>query len=133
MKRQVSIAALKKRCWKLLSEYVRRRAAGPDGWARCYTCGNERHWKLMDAGHFVPGRTGSVLLNEEVLRVQCKECNLWRGGNYHAYTLRMIDEVGREKVEELLALKHKVRKWTREELMGFLDCYRERLRGLDRC
>lgn len=133
MKRQVSIAALKKRCWKLLSEYVRKRAATTGGWAACFTCGAAYPWRELQCGHFVGGRTGSVLLNEEVCRPQCVRCNVFLNGNYAAYTLRMIDEVGREKVEELLALKHKVRKWTREELMGFLDCYRERLRGLDRC
>jgi hypothetical protein len=43
-------------------------------------------------------------------------CNVFLHGNYGRYTLKMVDEVGREKVEELMALKHKVVKYTRTDL-----------------
>lgn len=88
------------------------------------------HWKEAQAGHFVPGRTGSVLLNPDVVRVQCRHCNIFLRGNYHVYTLRMIDEVGRARVEELLALKRVIKKWTRAELEAIRDHYMEALARL---
>jgi hypothetical protein len=83
------------------------------------------------AGHFVPGRTGAVLLHPDIVKTQCPRCNIFLGGNYHAYTLRMLDELGRERVDDLLALKHKTHKWTRAELEGILQHYKEQLKLLD--
>jgi hypothetical protein len=88
------------------------------------------HWKEAHAGHFVGGRTGSVLLNPEVIRVQCPRCNLFLGGNYTAFTLKMIDELGRHKVDELLALRHQVKKWSRSELEACKAEYKGKLEAL---
>lgn len=125
-----SLPSLKKSCWKLLSEWIRRKDADEDGCVRCYTCNERMQWRDAHAGHFVPGRTGSVLLNPEVIRVQCPQCNIFRGGNYHAFTLRMLDEVGRARVDELLALRHRVKKWSRVELEALQADLRARLEGL---
>jgi hypothetical protein len=84
----------------------------------------------MHAGHFIPGRTGAVLLEPEVIRVQCPQCNIFLHGNLGPFTVRMIDEVGREKVDELLTLRHQVKKWTRGELEDFAAQYREALKAL---
>ena len=87
-------------------------------------------WRESHAGHFVGGRTGSVLLNPEVIRVQCATCNLWLRGNYQVYTLKMIDEVGRDKVDELLALRHQVKKWSRSDLEACKAEYKGKLEAL---
>jgi hypothetical protein len=130
-KRLATLPALKRKAWKLLSEYVRRKSASPtNGMAECYTCGTMMHWRNIDAGHFVPGRSGAVLLVEENVRPQCKICNLWMRGNYHQYTLRMIDEVGRAKVDELMALRHQTKKWSRAELDDFIDEYKMKIADL---
>jgi hypothetical protein len=42
----------------------------------------------------------------------------------------MIDEVGREKVDELLALRHQVKKWSREDLEAFKTEYKAKLEAL---
>lgn len=115
MSRLPSLPALKRKCWKLVSEYVRRKDAA-NGIATCYTCGYMGRWQDLQAGHFVPGRSGAVLLNLEAIRVQCPRCNIWKSGNYQVFTLRMLDEVGRAKVDELLALRYTAKKWSRSEL-----------------
>ena len=130
MKRKRTLPQLKKKCWDLLSEWVRRSNADDGGYVRCYCCGAAIHWKEAQAAHFVPGRTGAVLLREDLLRPNCVRCNVFLNGNYHAFTLRMIDEVGRAKVEEFLALRYQTRKWTRSELEAFVDEYKRKLDGL---
>ena len=125
-----SLRTLKNKCWKLFSEYVRRKDADEGGTTSCYTCRAPIYWKEAHAGHFVPGRKNAVLFNEEVVRPQCVRCNLFLGGAYHAYTLRMVDELGREKVDELLALKNKVMKLTRADLEDLILSYKQKLEGL---
>jgi hypothetical protein len=88
-------------------------------------------WKEAHAGHFVGGRTGSVLLNPEVIRVQCPQCNIFLHGNLGPYTLRMVDELGRSRVDELLQLRHEVKKWDRNELEALQADLKAKLACLD--
>ena len=126
-----TLPQLKRACWTLISEWVRRKDANPDGYARCYSCGIVGHWKDMQAGHFVPGRTGAVLLNLEVIRVQCPQCNIFLHGNLGPFTLRMVDELGRAKVDELLKLRHQVKKWSRSELQALQADLKQKLASLN--
>lgn len=129
-RKKKTLPALKKSCWDLLSQWVRRKDADAGGTVECYTCRGLFHWKDLHAGHFVPGRTGAVLLNEDVIRPQCVRCNIYLAGNYHAFTLRMIDDVGRSRVDELLALRHRVKKWSRVELETLQADLKARLAAL---
>lgn len=129
--RTKTLSSLKKKLWKLFSEYVRRSASDEGGTLRCYTCGKLLFWKEAHAGHFVPGRKNAVLFNEDVVRPQCPRCNIFEGGAYHRYTLNMVRDLGKDRVEELLALKHKVLKYTRSDLEGLIDVYKKKLERLD--
>lgn len=104
--KKTSKKELKNKAWIAFSRAYRLRNADENGRTTCYTCGNVDEWQKHQVGHFVPGRGNAVLFNEECVRIQCAACNVFKNGNYTEYTLRMIDEVGREKVEELLALKN---------------------------
>lgn len=130
-KKAPSLRILKDRCWKLVSEYVRRSDADEGGTATCFTCGKLAHWTELHAGHFVPGRTNAVLFDLRVIRPQCPQCNIWRGGAYHEYTLKMIDQFGREEVDRLLSLRHKVVKFTRSDLEELIEAFKEKLGELE--
>jgi hypothetical protein len=125
-----TLKSLKNKCWKLFSEYIRRRNADEGGTTRCVTCGTAVYWKECDAGHFIGGRTNAVLFHEEIVHPQCKVCNIWKRGNYQAYTLYMLDKYGREKVDEFLQLKHQVRKYTTSELEEMIGKYKQKLSEL---
>lgn len=129
-RKQKTLRQLKEQAWTLFSQVVRRSAADEGGTVECYTCRKLMFWKDAHAGHFVPGRTNAVLLNPEVVRPQCPVCNIWRGGAYHDYTLRMIDEVGRQKVNELMALRHQTVKFTRSDLIEKIEHYKAKLEAL---
>ena len=113
-----------------MSEWVRRRDADEGGTTRCVTCRAPIYWKEAQAGHFVPGRTNAVLFHPDLVHVQCIACNIFRGGNYAAYTLFMLDRYGREKVEEFLSLKHKVVKLARSDLEAIIETYKQKLQAL---
>ena len=88
-------------------------------------------WKEAHAGHFVSGRTNAVLFDERIVKPQCPRCNIFLGGSYAAYTLRILDEVGRDKVDEFLALKHQTLKFTRSDLEEKIAYYKQKLETLD--
>lgn len=48
-----SVAKLKKKLWTLFSEYIRR-LYSHDDICECVTCGVKKHWKELQAGHFIP-------------------------------------------------------------------------------
>lgn len=130
-KKTATLRALKNKCWKIFSEYIRRKEADEGGTNYCFTCGQPKFWKELQAGHFIGGRTNAVLFNEEIVKPQCLMCNVFLRGNYGRYTLKMIDLHGREKVEEFMALKHQVVKYTRSDLEALIESYKNKLKELE--
>lgn len=126
-KKKPTLRSVKAKCWKVFSEYIRRKDADEDGTAYCFTCGSPKFWKELHAGHFIGGRTNAVLFNEEIVKPQCLTCNVFLGGNYGPYTLKMLDLHGREKVEEFMALKHKPMKYMRTDIEELICCYKQKL------
>jgi hypothetical protein len=143
--KQASVASLKKKAWKLLSQCIRQeQAINNGGDCKCYTCDSWDHAKSMQAGHAIGGRNGAVLLDEEIIRPQCVRCNIMLRGNYSAFVPKLI----RERAESLpvphgdtgdhfkeahewweakLASSKQVRKWSRVELQEKIDSYNARL------
>lgn len=130
MAKKPSRKTLKNKAWKIFSEYIRRSYADEDGCCKCVTCGKVDHWKNMQAGHSVGGRTNAVLFHEEIVHPQCAGCNIFKNGAYAEYTLYMIDRYGREKFEQLLALKNTTTKITEADLMRIITLYSNRLEAL---
>ena len=141
-----TVAKLKKKAWKLLSELVRR-SNHSYGLVNCYTCGVRIHWKDSQAGHAIPGRTGSTLLDEEIIRPQCFACNIPNHGRYEIFTTKLIREKAIDVVRECgnplrgpaqalawwegkLSASRKVVKWDRTSLQAKIEEYRERLARL---
>ena len=141
-KRAPTLAKLKLKAWKLLSEVIRREAADSNGMVRCYTSGVVVHWKEIQAGHAIGGRTGAVLLDEEIIRPQSYRENVALRGNYPVFTTKLIREKAaayqglnpsfalREAMEwwegKLISAKQ-VRKWDRVDLEAKIEGYKARL------
>lgn len=98
----------KEKAWKAFSEWFRRSHADYYGVTECFTCGNKAHWTEHQTGHFIDGRSNSVLFNPEVCEIQCFRCNIRLRGNKDAYAPRMVVKHGLKKVEEMWNLKNKV-------------------------
>lgn len=57
-------------------------------------------------------------------------CNVFKNGNYIVYTLKMIEEVGIEAVEELRRLGKETHQFTEKELQEIVDKYTQKIKDL---
>lgn len=102
--KEMSLPKLKKKAWEIFSRYVRIMNSNPDGFCECVTCGVAKHWKNMQAGHFVSGRTGRILFRIDNVHPQCYLCNCILSGCWPSYYRFMKEQYGQEKIEELITL-----------------------------
>lgn len=115
---------LKKRVWKEFSIFIRTMGAGPEGLQQCFTCSHIAHWKTLEAGHLVPGRTNAVLFNELAVKPQCRRCNGHFRGNTIVYYPKLVGLIGQEAVDQIVAQRDVTHKWQPGELLGLLEHYR---------
>jgi len=127
-----SLKSLKAKTWKLFSEWVRRKDADAGGTEYCYTCRRPFFWKSLQAGHAIGGRHNAVLFDEEIVRPQCVECNVFKRGNYPVFTARLIRENSLEWFEAKLAGARVVKKLGRAEYEELIDKYKKKLQLLDK-
>jgi len=118
---------LKEDAWSLFSLYIRLKYADRNGYVTCVTCGTTKHYKEMQAGHFIDSRNNSVLFNEMLVHPQCYSCNCIKHGNKVAYTVFMMGryDLTMIQVEELDNLKFKVSKWKAGEVQEIHDVYKQ--------
>ena len=126
---------LKERAWKLTSEYVRRLNVDKDGMVACITCLSVKHWKKMQAGHYLDGRGNGTLFDLRGIHPQDIHCNYFGGGmktnvkeNYHKY---MIKNYGQDVIEDLIRLKGSTKKYSTSDYMEMIDDLEDKLVGLD--
>ena len=133
MAKKPKLSTVKKRLWKLVSEYIRRKASDDNGYVTCVTCGVVRQWNDdIDCGHFIPkSRGNAIYFVEENLHCQCKRCNLMEGGNFENYYPYMVEMYGIEKVEELTALSRTTVKFSVNDLLEMEAEYKELLENLN--
>lgn len=123
MKRKRSLAALTRDLDKQFSLFIRQRYADEWGNVSCVTCGQRKHWKEMNAGHFIPRQYRATRYLETNVAPQCVHCNQWRRGNLIEYYAWMQKTHGQETIDELRRLKGTTRKFTRADLEELLERY----------
>lgn len=108
---------------------VRRRI----GECVCVTCGKVARWNEgiegMHAGHFIGGRTNSILFEELNVAPQCSHCNVYLSGNPQAFRKWMIEMHGEETVDRLERLQKQSRKFSVEELVDMRIEFAARLKA----
>ena len=124
------MGVLKKRLWRIFSEYIRRRDADVGGTERCFTCGGLDHWKSLQAGHAIGGRHSAVLFDPDICRPQCVRCNIHLRGNYQIFITKLIKENGMEWWEKKLEDSRKVVKYARSDIEELIELYKRKLDGL---
>lgn len=107
IKRKLNISKAKKLAWTSFSRYIRTRdclrTTGCTSFGLCITCGKRYHFKLLQAGHFIPGRHNAGLFSEMGVNAQCYNCNINLKGNILEYRRQLIKLYGEgidEKLEE---------------------------------
>lgn len=137
MARKISKKGLKKKACAEFSRYIRLKYADNNGNNHCVTCGVVKHYKEMQAGHFVDGRNSTVLFDEMLVHPQCFHCNSKHmgclSGNKLKYTAFMMDKykLTIEQVVELDNLKFKVKKMTDADYEEVYQKYKSLAKGLE--
>ena len=132
----------KPKAWDQFSKYIRLRDAlettGTTEYLRCCSCGKvipafesqDDERDPAQAGHFVPGRTNSLLFDEQGVHGQCKRCNSFLNGNWVNYERFMLKKYGREITEKCKARKFETVKFSPAELEEKRDHYKQKYEEL---
>jgi hypothetical protein len=96
-----------------------------DGYGTCITCGQTKHYKEANAGHF---RHGLDFIRDNQ-HFQCVNCNQWLSGRLDRYTLWMIDKFGRARVDEIQSMPRT--KYSIPELQEMRAEYKQKIKDLE--
>jgi hypothetical protein len=125
-KKKQKITKLRDTVWGLCSRFIRLRDS-KNGYITCFTCDISVEFGEAHAGHFRHGKNKVTYLMEDNIRGQCAKCNLYLDGNGEIYTLRLIDLIGRERVDELVELSKLEHIWKRDELEQLKEYYKNKV------
>lgn len=129
MPRKLSTA--KSNAWKWFSLWVRLSHADANGYVQCFTCDQVRHYKEVDAGHWIPKKRGnSIYFEERNVKPQCPSCNRFYEGMGHIFTQRMIEEYGPGIVDEMEAQARQTKIYRLADYEEIESEYRSRVQEL---
>lgn len=111
---------------KWFSRYIRNKYADFNGQVRCITCKTKKHWKDLDAGHFVSRGYRALRYDERNVFPQCKKCNM-QGGESDDYALFLKEEFGDGIIKELNKAKREYKTWTKKDYEEIARIYKEKL------
>lgn len=131
-KKLPSLSSLEAKLDKLLSRYIRLKAADEGGTVRCVTCPKLMFWLESQCGHWVKRQHRAVRWDERNLGVQCKRCNHFLDGAQDEFSKHVIAQHGVEVHDELLRLKHTVFKVSRSFLAEQIETYTAKLEPYER-
>lgn len=117
--------------WKLddiFSEFVRLRDSDQNGICKCITCGAFKHWREMDAGHFVTRENMGCRWEEENVHAQCPSCNRFKSGKQYEHGLAVDQRHGAGTASKLVVKGKGVCNWMDSELETMFRYYKEAVR-----
>lgn len=124
----------KEKAWKAISQYIRHKecfeTTGSYEYGICCTCKRIKHRKELQAGHYISGRTNSILFIEYGIHIQCVHCNMFNEGNKSEYERYMLERYGKEKCDRLKDLKHVSKSLSLFELKAIEQEYKDKLKEL---
>lgn len=129
-----SISKAKEETWKVFSLYIRTRdclkTTGCSSFGLCITCSKRYHIKLLQAGHFIPGRHNANLFSEKGTHAQCYNCNINLRGNTLEYRRQVISLYGEGADVMLEEMALEIRKYSVVELEELKKYYQGKTKEL---
>ena len=127
MKKEKTLAKLKKDLDTVFSRYIRLRKADNNGMVECFTSGVVKHWKEHHCGHFQSRRHTATRWNELNCQVQSVSENIFNQGNQYQFGLNLDKEYGAGTAEGLLILAQQTVKYSRADLVELIAHYKEKV------
>ena len=126
MKKAKTLPKLKAELQILFNSYIRER----DKEQPCISCGQ---FKPLQAGHFYTVKQYDGLrFDEDNVHGECAYCNLFDGMHLLNYAANLKERIGEQRCSDLEyranLYKKDGYKWTRSELMGLIQYYKNKLK-----
>ncbi len=115
--------------WNLVSLWIRQKDADDDGFVKCATCGEIRHWKYMDAGHFISRRNKITKFLEINLAPQCHDCNRFKEGKPEEFAKYIDKKYGSGTAQYLESLSKQSIHISRIDYIQQIEIYKEKLKA----
>lgn len=115
--------------WPIFSLFTRFRDTDDNGYGKCFTCPLIRHWKDLDAGHYISRKNYATKYSEVGVKCQCGGCNSpYIGGGRPEEFAKGIDKLyGPGTADKLKIASKKVMKYTHFEFDTMTDVYYEQV------
>ena len=88
--------------WKWFSLYIRVRDCEDGGMSYCRSCGNPKHFRELQAGHYISRGKKATKYDEENVHSQCVKCNMYLNGNQSGMFSYIVRKYGESKPNELM-------------------------------
>lgn len=122
--KRINLKQLKKKAWKVFSEWVRKSEADWRGYVACCCCGKSYLWNSgeIHAGHWIHDKLDFEPMN---VHPQCRNCNFKYNKNTNTlYAIYMARRYGAKEMEELRKLAYIFgNDYSRAELMELIEKY----------
>lgn len=117
----------RKAAQKAFNAYIRKR----DEKLGCISCDKPHNWQgQWHAGHLkTVGARGDIRFNEDNVNKQCSVCNNHLSGNVGEYEKRLIERIGKSRVEALSLVRQVKR--TAEDYKAIETEYKKKLKELN--
>lgn len=136
MRKPPKLRTVKKKLWKIFSEFIRLRdclnTTGLPNYGKCITCEKIIPRTLLQAGHFIAGRHNANLFSEKGTHAQCYNCNINLKGCTLVYRRRIIELYGQGYDEILEQEEKKMLKFLIPELEEKIEYYKKKIKELEK-
>lgn len=133
--KKLPLNKLRAKAWATFSIYIRLRDCDKyqkNGmFAPCFTCDSLFHFKELQAGHFIAGRTNAILFDEEGVHAQCMRCNIFLSGNPTEYWEKMLELYGKDKCLEISNRRHNTKKYTAKDYEELIEKYKLKIKEFE--
>ena len=123
-KKKKTVSQLKKQLDKYFSQYVRLSNADKYGMCTCFTCGVSKHWKEIQAGHFMSRRHTATRWHLDNVKPQCVKCNMFSQGEQYKFG----QNLGTKVANQMQKLSNTTAKLTYNEIVWYIEYYKEKVK-----
>lgn len=123
-----TISKLKKELDKIFSVYIRQKYMDHRGYVQCVCCGVKKQWKDMQNGHYVSRANYFLRYDERNCYPCCVSCNVFKHGNYPAFTAFLVKKFGPKWLLNLVKEGNLIKKWTMKEIEELIKFYKSKVK-----
>jgi 5-methylcytosine-specific restriction endonuclease McrA len=114
----------------IFSEFIRLRDSDHQGICKCITCGEYKHWREMDCGHFLSREHMGTRWEEENCHAQCQSCNRFKSGKQFEHGLAVDKKHSPGTASKLLIKAKGVCNWEDNEIETMYKYYKNEVKEL---